>query len=311
MPFNRLYAAIKKVSIPLILAGTIFTGANYYKQVQKIASLQEKINSSSQNFEIATAWQDKKIVSLEEKIQGLLKDDKSKEYCALDSAVQITSVSQQGRFRVSSGSIIYSKINEQETFDNYVLGVAHGFFGADLASVVSNTAMISVQKYGGAALDVIAQDSFSGEVVLYSLDKGVALIYFESFEQLSCVKIANDFVVEKLPIYSKIFTIGSPLGLTLVKTNGELQAKNIQGDKEVWMTTANVYGGNSGGGVYYSSSGELIGVLQSCGVESINEQIDLPVHHISFFTPTIGLREWLNKENFGFIAGDKIEDKNK
>ncbi|GEM_PF-3610027 len=310
MPFHRLYTAIKKVTVPLILAGTILVGANYHKQIQKkIVSVEEKINSSSQNFETQIAQSDKKIISLEEKIQGLINEDKSKEYHALNSTVQVTAITQQGRFRVSSGSIIYSKINEQETFDNYVLGVAHSFSGADLASVVSNTAMINVQKYGGVGFDVIAQDSFAGEVVLYSENKGFALIHFESFEQLSAVKIANDSAVENLPIYSKIFTIGSPLGLTLVKTNGELQVKNIQGDKEFWMTTANVYGGNSGGGVYYSSSGELIGVIQSCGVQAINAEIALPVSHISFFTPTIGLREWLNKENFGFIVGGKIEDK--
>lgn len=219
----------------------------------------------------------------------------------IDSTVQVLMFKGFAKKKMSSGTIICSRLNKDLNFDNYVLCTNHGVAGStDGEEWMGLPTIIKVRTYK----NLVSQSLFEAEIVATYVSQDWSLLKFESKEKLPCAKLASEDRIKSIDTFCKVLTVGCPLGVPPVKTDGEVYSKAvIPGGRPFWLITTPVVNGNSGGGVYVSSSNELIGMVNECG--SIQrEQGKIPVYHMGLMTNFAELRNWLDKEKLSFIYKD-------
>ena len=110
-----------------------------------------------------------------------------------------------------------------------------------------------------------------------------------------------------IPIFSKVYAIGCPLGYSPLPTSGELTSKDKELDgNQYWMINAPTIFGNSGGGIYLADSRTMIGVLSR--ISAYKNMIDVAVPHMGLVTPMDQVYEWLDSTRYGFIYRDRLEE---
>lgn len=143
-----------------------------------------------------------------------------------------------------SGTIIYNRVGQQM----FVLTAAH---------VVKAILERDQKPYVSTAYDI---ENY--ETTIYKIDYERDLALLSSVKKM---KKPGPFVKISLHIPNigdSIWVIGTPLGDDRTVTNGIISNFKVDGKKMLYRTTAPVYYGNSGGGMF-NSNNELIGVAHA------------------------------------------------
>jgi S1-C subfamily serine protease len=195
---------------------------------------------------------------------------------------------------VGSGTVIFSEKTGPK-FTSYVLTAHH----------------IVEQNYDARnpiPLDVLSFNDGrqvrqeTGIVVAISRQLDLALIEVRSEKVYESVaKMIAPERVGDVRLYSRVNAIGCPLGYAPTPTSGELTSKNKQLDGHTyWMINAPTIFGNSGGGIYLSDTGEMIGVLSR--ISAYKNLIDVAVPHMGIMTSMNDVYSWLDRENYQFVV---------
>lgn len=91
------------------------------------------------------------------------------------------------------------------------------------------------------------------------------------------------------------YTVGYPLGLCQVITQGLINHPVANVLKAAWMCTSAVMPGNSGGGVFNKNS-ELLGITVMMIQVSSNDT-DIHVPHLHLFIPISKIKDWLKEHH--------------
>lgn len=308
MPLGRQNNKLKESIVALVFAASsICTGYAIFSGYKRIAAAEKRVDELSS----LAARQNKENGVLSSSLEGLLQAQSERllnEYSAFESTVKIT-YSEGDDYRVGAGSVIFSVKNDNGFFDNYVITAGHNFekFDEDATTV---SASAKVESYCLIENDVLPKYSCDAKLLVQDEDKDWALVYFESEEKSVVARLADAESIMGIHQFAKIFTIGFPLDIALVKTNGELQAKGgIEGMDDIWLVTPNVFPGNSGGGVFLRDSGKLVGMVNGCAKLPLERNVDMPVSHIAFMTSFVALKDWLEMNKFGFVYDWNLSSK--
>jgi len=94
---------------------------------------------------------------------------------------------------------------------------------------------------------------------------------------------------------TRVWSFGCRLGLLPTFTEGLVNREYIEGDvsrKSVWIASADVFGGASGGPLVDPVTLEVVGVTSAYPVAS-NSFVDIPVTHVQLFIAASAIHAWL------------------
>jgi len=220
--------------------------------------------------------------------------------------VRITTVNTAG-----SGTIIYSKLNDKETYSTYALTNHHvvdsaitiseewdSVLGEDVKKEKRGIIYVEIFQYKNLSVPV-GTLKIEAEIMAYNRDEDVALV------KLSSEKKA-DYVAALYPrnkgddihVMDETIAVGCSLAFPPLPTTGILTRKNFQINSLPYhMSSAQVIYGNSGGAMFLDAPGQLI------GIPSLVVAIGwgAPITHMGLFIPIDRIYDWLEKEHYDFL----------
>jgi len=210
-----------------------------------------------------------------------------------------------------SGTIIYSKLNEKETFSTYVLTNHHVVDGAisiteEWDSVIGED--VKKEKRGIIYVEIFQYKSLSipvgtlkveAEIMAYNKDEDMALVKLSSEKK-------SDYVAALYPrkkgddihVMDETVAVGCSLAFPPLPTTGILTRKNFQINSLPYhMSSSQIIYGNSGGAMFLDSVGQLIGIPSLVPVVGWST----PITHMGLFIPIDRICDWLEKEHYDFL----------
>lgn len=126
---------------------------------------------------------------------------------------------------------------------------------------------------------------------------------------LTILIIKSDQAVPAAPLdlrepalYSEVCTAGYPINGPLVVSTGLLNrsiANNINSEEPLWLCTAPVYSGNSGGGVFDKKTKKLIGITLRVGLHVMPNGMAIIVPHLQICMPIHYVSLWIEESVHG------------
>ena len=217
-----------------------------------------------------------------------------------------------------SGTIIYSKPNEDGGYSTYVMTNYHVI--SDAISVVNqwdsdlqkeikiekrNLIYAEIFKYKNLSIP-IGTLKVEAHVVLYSKDEDMALVKLSLEEPAKYVAKLYPYGKEdEIHVTDKSIAVGCSMGWPPIPAMGMITRMNVYIDSLIYhMSESQIIFGNSGGAMY-TEIGEYMG-MPSRGVVLGWSNI---VSHMGLFIPINRIYDWLERENFNFIYDDSVTEK--
>ncbi len=207
--------------------------------------------------------------------------------------------------RSGSGVAIASK-KVKDGYETYILTAAHVVALPDYVNGSVLTSQFFIDGVGG--------DLVTSQVVAIDNDDDIALIKLTSKKQYPISKLASSG--PKVKICSGVYAVGCKLGMMPTPTDGIITSKKFDGPvmSRLWGTSAPCIYGNSGGGVFLKSTGELVGIVSiismvrtqlysSSGME-LGGAVYSPVAHMSYIVPLPKIKEFLRTSGNKWILGE-------
>lgn len=105
-------------------------------------------------------------------------------------------------------------------------------------------------------------------------------------------------------IFDPIVAVGCPLGNDPIPTRGEVATCQHEVDGErYWMINAPTYIGNSGGGIFDSSTHELLGIFSKIYTHGSLRPTIVP--HMGLVTPLTKVYDWLAEVGYGELVPEE------
>lgn len=254
----------------------------------------------------------RQLAQLEGEVQGLV--EAAQEHAKLlaaskqDASVEVRyrelmspTVRVQSKTEVGSGSILWSRKTGRRGALSYVLTawhiVADAFEGDDEPT-------LEVDFYSGGTM----LRTERAKVVAHHEGLDLAVLEVRGYHVYPTkARIPARTALPSIPIFSKVYAIGCPLGYSPLPTSGELTSKDKELDgNQYWMINAPTIFGNSGGGIYLADSRTMIGVLSR--ISAYKNMIDVAVPHMGLVTPMNQVYDWLDSTRYGFVYRDRLEE---
>lgn len=204
------------------------------------------------------------------------------------------------RHEVGSGTILWSRA-VGERARTFVLTAWH--IVADNVSGARETPL-EIDFYDGGEL----LRTELGRIVAREERLDLALVEVKGYHVYERqARILSAEQLTRLPMFSRVYAIGCPLGYSPLPTSGELTSKEKELDGNTyWMINAPTIFGNSGGGIYHADSRAMIGVLSR--ISAYKNMIDVAVPHMGLVTPMEQVYAWLDKTRYGFTYRDRLAE---
>ncbi len=204
------------------------------------------------------------------------------------------------RHEVGSGTILWSRA-VGERARTFILTAWH--IVQDNASG-GEEVPLEVDFYAGGAL----VRTELGRIVARQQGLDLALVEvkgYHVYEQQA--RLPTREALALLPVFSRVYAIGCPLGYSPLPSSGELTSKEKALDgNSYWMINAPTIFGNSGGGIYHADSRTMIGVLSR--ISAYKNMIDVAVPHMGLVTPMNQVYDWLDKTRYAFTYRDRLSE---
>ncbi|MGB1810747.1 MAG: S1 family peptidase, partial [Planctomycetota bacterium] len=169
-------------------------------------------------------------------------------------------VQMKGNGTVGSGVVV---ANEPGPEQNWYVWVVTAYHVVEEVRDFSNydETVVDVHFFD-VELGRVSEDSCTGlEVVAYP-EADLSLLRIECRQPWPYLAdVAPEEVCEQLSVFDPVYAVGCPLGNQPIPTHGEIssQYKKV-GDEVYWMVSAPTFFGNSGGGIFLSENGQLVGI---------------------------------------------------
>lgn len=210
-------------------------------------------------------------------------------------------VQMKGNGTVGSGVVV---ANEPGPEQNWYVWVVTAYHVVEEVRDFSNydETVVDVHFFD-AELGRVSEDSCTGlEIVAYP-EADLSLLRIERHQPWPYLAdVAPEEVCEQLSVFDPVYAVGCPLGNQPIPTRGEIssQYKKV-GDEVYWMVSAPTFFGNSGGGIFLSENGQLVGI--SSMIYTYGKRSPMVVPHMGLFVPLAQVRSWLRREGFVHLLG--------
>lgn len=198
---------------------------------------------------------------------------------------------------MGSGSGTIIRVHESDQPDVYeylILTNAHVTvhrFANVLSGVDSLRGLIKTREIDlGCIVTIFDEETDTSEVVSATvLDEDfimdVSILSFQYNKLLPVARIADDRQLKQVRVFDEVFAIGCQLGQKPLPTNGII-ARIINDEVIVYMNTADISPGSSGGGLFkeYESHYYLIGIPFSASVAPNGQFLPHMAHAISILS---------------------------
>lgn len=210
---------------------------------------------------------------------------------ALHASVRVNAKSEVG-----SGIVIFNgRRGSRARLETYILTAFH-VIKDNLATKSSPEQPIDIDFYKNGQ----KSQSARARIVETEIQQDLALLRVTTEIIATPALLAQAQTIQATNMFSKVLTIGCPLGYSPMPTHGEITSTTKTfDDQDFWMINAPTIFGNSGGGVFDEKSGALLGVL--IRIAAYKNVIDVAVPHLGIVTPLDEVKAWLKKTNCAFI----------
>jgi len=209
-----------------------------------------------------------------------------------------------------SGTVLYSKINEDKEFSTYVLTNYHVISGAikvvekfdndlgkDVKQEKKSICHVEIFKYRDLSTP-IGTLKVEADIVIHNQEQDMALLKLRSTEEIK--KVAQLLPIEQvndIKCLDETVAVGCSLAFPPLPTTGILTRKNFQIDSlPYYMSSAQIIYGNSGGAMF-DGQGNFIGIPSMVAIVGWGT----PVTHMGLFIPVSRVYDWLEDEYYDFI----------
>ena len=221
-----------------------------------------------------------------------------------------------------SGTVVYSKLDEDQKYESFILTNWHVIQSSVLIKNEWNSEKkerIDSETRRPVNVDLWEYNNYStsvgtigrvAEIVAYDKGRDLALLQVEDTErQMPYVAALYPEGVDEGPwIFQTVYAVGAGMGKPPFPTTGLLAGYSRDQDgRDLYLASAPIIFGNSGGSLYvYSSRNkyELIGVPSMVSAYGWGNVIT----HMAWSRPISEIRIFLRENNFGYILGDEKID---
>ena len=221
-----------------------------------------------------------------------------------------------------SGTVVYSKLDEEQKYESFILTNWHVIQSNVLIKNEWNSEKkerIDTETRRPVNVDLWEYNNFStsvgtigrvAEIVAYDKGRDLALLQVEDTERpMPYVATLYPEGVDEGPwIFQTVYAVGAGMGKPPFPTTGLLAGYSRDQDgRDLYLASAPIIFGNSGGSLYvYSSRNkyELIGVPSMVSAYGWGNVIT----HMAWSRPISEIRIFLRENNFGYILGDEKID---
>ena len=220
-----------------------------------------------------------------------------------------------------SGTVIYSKLNEDQEYESYVLTNNHVIQTYVKISKIWDSELkehVETENRRPVNIDLWEYNNFStaigtmgriAEIVAYDKSRDLALLKVKDTErQMPYVATLYPEGLDNGPwIFQTVYAVGAGLGKPPFPTMGLLAGYGRDQDgNELYLASAPIIFGNSGGSLYVYSprrTYELIGVPSMVSAYGWGNVVT----HMAWSRPIAEIRDFLRENKYGFILGDEPE----
>jgi len=138
----------------------------------------------------------------------------------------------------------------------------------------------------------------TARMVAWDVPTDLALLELRSESPLTRIaELAPENREKDLGVFSKIYTVGCPLGTAAQATKGEITRHGWEVDGEdYWMVSSPAYFGNSGGGVFHAETLELVGIFAKIYTHgTYRPQV---ITHMGLAIPISTIHAWLRAAGY-------------
>ena len=221
-----------------------------------------------------------------------------------------------------SGTVVYSKLDEEQEYESFILTNWHVIQSNVLIKNEWNSEKkerIDTETRRPVNVDLCEYNNFStsvgtigrvAEIVAYDKGRDLALLQVEDTERpMPYVATLYPEGADEGPwIFQTVYAVGAGMGKPPFPTTGLLAGYSRDQDgRDLYLASAPIIFGNSGGSLYvYSSRNkyELIGVPAMGAAYGWGNVIT----QMAWSRPISEIRIFLRENNFGYILGDEKID---
>ena len=210
-------------------------------------------------------------------------------------------VQMKGNGTVGSGVVVF---NEPAAANLWYTWVVTAYHVVEEVRDFSNfdSTIVDVHFFD-PELGRVSEETYQGLEVIAYPEADLSLLRIERHQPWPYLAdVASENVCSKLSVFDSVYAVGCPLGNQPIPTRGEIssQYKKV-GDEVYWMVSAPTFFGNSGGGIFLSDNGQLVGI--SSMIYTYGKRAPMVVPHMGLFVPLAHVRSWLRREGFSHLLG--------
>lgn len=216
-----------------------------------------------------------------------------------------------------SGTVIYSKPDDEGQFSTYILTNHHVVDGLievkdEWNALLKRNAKVDIlspaevhffeYEYQSRAVGATA---IGADVAAYDANEDLALLKLRAGREVpSVAKLYPRGEENKLRVTMPVMAVGAGLGEPPLATAGQLNGFNVTIDnREFWSNSASIIFGNSGGALFLEETNEFIGVPSRVRISAFGYSADA-ITHIAFSIPITRVYNFLESQMFEFIYDD-------
>ena len=205
-----------------------------------------------------------------------------------------------------SGTVIYSRMNDEGKYSTYVVTNCHVIWAA-ISFVKPPGKEEEKEKRNYVWSEIFTYKNMSDPTGTYKIK--TAIVEYDKDKDLAILKLVSDEPIKyvatlkprgKLTLVSEPVTVvGSPILLPPYYVEWVLSQKGLLIDAlEYWMTTAPIISGNSGGSMY-DEDGLFIGIPSRVVADGWYVSNQIP--HLGVFIPVVRLYDLLDEWGMQFL----------
>lgn len=211
-----------------------------------------------------------------------------------------------------SGTVLYSKLADcGKAFSTYILTNYHVIDDAISIGEEWNSSlkkMVKLEKRAIVYVEIFQYRDIStpigtlkveADVVVYNKQEDMALLKLRSESAVTHVaKLRSKDKTDDFFVLDDSIAVGCSLAFPPLPTTGVITRKNFNIDSYPFhMSSAQIIYGNSGGAMFHTESGELIGIPSLVPVVGWGT----PITHMGLFIPIARVYKWMEEEKYDFI----------
>lgn len=218
-----------------------------------------------------------------------------------------------------SGTVVYSKVIEENIYSTYILTNYHVI--SDSISIIKewdskkqkevdrehrSIVYVEMFKYKNISIP-IGTLKVEADIIVYNKLQDTALLKLRSEEKIIYIaNLPSEKEVSDYHVLDETIAVGCSLSFPPLPTRGMVTRQNFQIESFPYnMSSSQIVYGNSGGALFLSKTGKLIGIPSKVAIVGFGT----PITHMGLFIPIERVYKWLKIEGYEFIYNDKLVEK--